>query len=100
VGLNSKAPRDIYGPGGISNLGRVFSPKRVNCYVAHDHEQEWSVKTPGTKQKWATKGRTFVKANRSVKATYLMFKNAGMTSVDQYPLWMAPRCDIILSFKA
>ena len=47
----------------MSDLGMVSSPKRINCYVAHDHLQEWQKKTP-TKQGWATKGRSFSHEDR------------------------------------
>lgn len=70
VGLNSKQPRDIYGPGGISNLGRVFSPKRVNAYVAHDHLQSLTLKTPGAAGKWSVKGRTFMSGDRFKKMSW------------------------------
>lgn len=62
--LRSKAGRDVYGPGGIAPIGMVASPKRINCYVAHDHDQEWTTKTPTSKQKWVKKGKTIGRASR------------------------------------
>jgi len=59
-----QAARDVYGPGGLANLGMVSSPKRINCYIAHDPLQEWNTKTPGNKLSWVRKGTSMGKSKR------------------------------------
>jgi len=83
TGLRSKQARDIYGPGGMANLGMVSSPKRTNCYVAHDPENEWTKKTPATKLAWSQKGRSFGGASRFGGPTSL-FSNNGTPGPGEY----------------
>jgi len=62
--LRSKTGRDVYGRDGLANLGLVMSPKRINSYIAHDHEREWRTKTTTSNQAWCTKGKSMGRSSR------------------------------------
>lgn len=64
AGMCAKASRDIYGPGGMANLGLVSSPKSTNAYVDHDSNQTWNKRLGHNRLGWVSKGSSFGKSNR------------------------------------
>lgn len=84
--LRSKAERSVYGPGGMANLGMVASPKRVNCYTAHDHKNEWNKKGAqgANPLHWSKKGSTIQRATRFDADHYMGAKITGAPGPGDY----------------
>eukprot|EP00658_Telonema_sp_P-2_P063333 TRINITY_DN5206_c0_g1_i2.p1 TRINITY_DN5206_c0_g1~~TRINITY_DN5206_c0_g1_i2.p1 ORF type:complete len:308 (-),score=66.40 TRINITY_DN5206_c0_g1_i2:81-1004(-) len=61
--LRARSTRDIYGPGGMANMGMKASPVSTHSYIG-EQQTVWKRKLSTNQLGWATKGSSFAKSSR------------------------------------